>query len=185
MISSNEFKTGVTIEYDGHIWQVIEFQHVKPGKGAAFVRTKLRNLRTRSVVDKTFRAGEKMPKAHIDKQTMSYSYSMGDTYVFMNNETYEQIEIESNVLADAINFLIEGMDVTITMYQSEIIGIQLPEKVTLEVVEADPGVKGNTAANATKNAKVETGFELQVPLFVEPGTKIIINTSTGKYDTRA
>ncbi|XMB87376.1 elongation factor P [Mycoplasmatota bacterium WC44] len=185
MISTNEFKTGVTIEYDGHIWQVIEFQHVKPGKGAAFVRTKLRNLRTRAVVDKTFRSAEKMPKAHIDKQTMSYSYSMGNTYVFMNNETYEQIEIESNVLGEATNFLIEGMDVTITTYQNEIIGIQVPEKVTLEVTEADPGVKGNTAANATKNAKVETGYELQVPLFVEPGTRIVINTSTGKYDTRA
>jgi len=185
MISSNDFKTGVTIEYNGQIWQVIEFQHVNPGKGAAFVRTKLRNLRTRSVVDKTFRSGEKMPKAHIDKQEMVYSYSMSDIYVFMNNETYEQVEIQVDSLGDAVNFLIEGMNVTITMYQNEIIGVQIPEKVTLEVIEADPGVKGNTAANATKNAKLETGFLIQVPLFVEPGNKIVINTSTGKYDTRA
>ncbi len=185
MISSNDFKTGVTIEYNGQIWQVIEFQHVNPGKGAAFVRTKLRNLRTRSVVDKTFRSGEKMQKAHIDKQEMVYSYSMSDIYVFMNNETYEQVEIQVDSLGDAVNFLIEGMNVTITMYQNEIIGVQIPEKVTLEVIEADPGVKGNTAANATKNAKLETGFLIQVPLFVEPGNKIVINTSTGKYDTRA
>jgi len=185
MISSNEFKTGVTIEYDGHIWQVIEFQHVKPGKGSAFVRTKLRNLRTRAVVEKTFRAGEKMPKAHIDKVTMSYSYSMGDIYVFMNNETYEQLEIQKEVLGEDVNFIIEGTDVTITFYDKEILGVQLPEKMTLEVIEADPGVKGNTAANATKNAKVETGYELQVPLFIEMGDKIVINTSTGKYDTRA
>lgn len=185
MISSNDFKTGVTVEYDGHIWQVIEFQHVKPGKGAAFVKTKLRNLRTRAVVSKTFRAGEKMPKAHIDKVSMVYSYPMGDTYVFMDNETYEQLELSTEQLGEGVNFLIEGMEVMITQYKSEILGIQLPEKVTLEVVEADPGIKGNTAANATKNAKVETGFEIQVPLFVEPGDKIIINTSTGKYDTRA
>lgn len=185
MISSNEFKTGVTIEYDGHIWQVIEFQHVKPGKGAAFVKTKLRNLRTRAVVAKTFRAGEKMPKAHIDKVNMSYSYAMGDTYVFMDNETYEQLELTTEQLGDATNFLIEGMEVLITQFKGEILGLQLPEKVTLEVVAADPGIKGNTAANATKNATVETGFEIQVPLFVEPGDRIVINTSTGKYDTRA
>lgn len=185
MINTSDFKTGLTIEYDNNIWQIIEFQHVKPGKGAAFVRTKLRNLRTRSVIDKTFRAGEKMEKAMIEKQQTQYSYSMGDTYVFMDNETYEQIEIPKEALEYELNFLKEGMSVLITKYETEILGIQLPEKVTLEVTQADPGVKGNTAANATKNAVVETGFELQVPLFVEAGDKVVINTSTGKYDTRA
>jgi len=185
MISSNEFKTGVTVEFDGHIWQVIEFQHVKPGKGAAFVKAKLRNLRTRAVVTKRFRTDQKMPKAHIEKISMDYSYAMGDTYVFMNNETYEQLEIPKEKLGDAVNFLVEQMSVTIIQFKQEILGVQIPEKVILEIVEADPGVKGNTAANATKNAKVETGFLIQVPLFVEPGDKIVINTSTGKYDTRA
>ncbi len=184
-ISTSEFKTGLTIEYNKHIWQVIEFQHVKPGKGAAFVRTKLRNLRTRAVVDKTFRAGEKMEKAQIDKLDMVYSYSMGDTYVFMDTETFEQLEISLEQLDDAVNFLIEEMKVVITQFKGEILGIQLPEKITLEVIEADPGVKGNTAANATKNIKVQTGYILQAPLFIEVGQKIVINTGTGKYDTRA
>lgn len=185
MINTSDFKTGLTIEYDNQIWQVMEFQHVKPGKGAAFVRTKLRNLRTRAVIDKTFRAGERMEKAIIEKQQTNYSYSMGDTYVFMDNDTYEQIEIEKGMLEEELNFLKEGMDVLITKYGHEIIGIQLPEKVTLLVVQADPGIKGNTAANATKNATVETGYELQVPLFVNEGDSVVINTATGKYDTRA
>lgn len=185
MISSNEFKTNTTIEYDGHIWQVIEFQHVKPGKGAAFVKAKLRNLRTRAVVSKRFRTDEKIAKAHIDKISMDYSYSMGDTYVFMDNETYEQLELSKEQLGDAANFLIEQMSVIITQFNQEVLGVQLPEKVTLKVTEADPGIKGNTAANATKNAVVETGFEIQVPLFVNVGDSIVINTSTGKYDTRA
>lgn len=185
MIDTSSFKTGLTIQYDNNIWQIIEFQHVKPGKGAAFVRTKLRNLRTRAVIDKTFRAGEKMEKAMIEKQQTTYSYSMGDTYVFMDDETYEQTEIPKENLEHELNFLVEGMSVQLTKFENEILGIQLPEKVTLEVTQADPGVKGNTAANATKNATVETGFELQVPLFVDEGDKIVINTSTGKYDTRA
>lgn len=185
MISSNEFKTGVTVLYEGNLYQVVEFQHVKPGKGAAFVRSKLRNLRTGSLIDKTFRAGEKMEKAHIDKISVQYSYSMGDTYVFMNMETYEQLELDKKYVGDNVNYLTEGLDVNITMYGNEILGIILPEKVTLDVIEADPAVKGNTAQNATKNCKVSTGYILQVPLFVEPGDKIVINTSTGKYDTRA
>jgi elongation factor P len=185
VISTSDFKTGITFQYEDQLWIVIEFQHVKPGKGAAFVRTRLRNLRTKSVVDKTFRAGEKMEKAQIDKESMVYSYSMGDTYVFMNNETYEQLELDKSKLADVVDFLIEGMDVQVTMFENEILGIAVPEKVTLEVTIADPAVKGNTAQSATKQAVVETGFSLQVPLFVEVGDKIVINTTTGKYDTRA
>lgn len=185
MISTSDFKTGITFEYEDQLWILLEFQHVKPGKGAAFVRTRIRNLRTKAVVDKTFRAGEKMEKAQIDKESMVYSYSMGDTYVFMNNETYEQLELDKSKLADVVDYLIEGMDVQVTMYEQEILGIAVPEKVTLEVTIADPAVKGNTAQSATKQAVVETGYSLQVPLFVEVGDKIVINTTTGKYDTRA
>ncbi len=185
MISTSDFKTGVTFQYEDQLWIILEFQHVKPGKGAAFVRTRIRNLRTKAVVDKTFRAGEKMEKAQIDKESMVYSYSMGDTYVFMNNETYEQLELDKSKLADVVDFLIEGMDVQVTMFDQEILGISVPEKVTLEVTVADPAVKGNTAQSATKQAVVETGYSLQVPLFVEVGDKIVINTTTGKYDTRA
>lgn len=126
-----------------------------------------------------------MEKAQIDKESMVYSYSMGDTYVFMNNETYEQLELDKSKLVDVVDFLIEGMDVQVTMFDQEILGITVPEKVTLEVTIADPAVKGNTAQSATKQAVVETGYSLQVPLFVEVGDKIVINTTTGKYDTRA
>jgi len=185
VISTSDFKTGITFQYEDQLWIIIEFQHVKPGKGAAFVRTRIRNLRTKAVLDKTFRAGEKMEKAQIDKESMVYSYSMGDTYVFMNNETYEQLELDKSKLVDVVDFLIEGMDVQVTMFDQEILGITVPEKVTLEVTIADPAVKGNTAQSATKQAVVETGYSLQVPLFVEVGDKIVINTTTGKYDTRA
>lgn len=185
MISTSDFKTGITFQYEDQLWIIIEFQHVKPGKGAAFVRTRIRNLRTKAVLDKTFRAGEKMEKAQIDKESMVYSYSMGDTYVFMNNVTYEQLELDKSKLVDVVDFLVEGMDVQVTMFDQEILGITVPEKVTLEVTIADPAVKGNTAQSATKQAVVETGYSLQVPLFVEVGDKIVINTTTGKYDTRA
>jgi elongation factor P len=185
MISTSDFKTGITFKYEDQLWLVIEFQHVKPGKGAAFVRSRLRNLRTKAVIDKTFRAGEKMEKAQIDKESMSYSYSMGNTYVFMNNDTYEQLELQKEQMSDVVDYLIEGMSVQVTFYEQEILGIALPEKVTLTVVQADPAVKGNTATSATKTAVLETGYALQVPLFVDTGDKIIVNTTTGKYDTRA
>jgi len=185
MTSTNDFKTGMTIQSDGNLWLVIEFQHVKPGKGSAFVRSKLRNLRTGAVVDKTWRAGEKVETAHIEKNKMNYLYSMGETYVFMNNETYEQIEIPYNHIEYQLNFIIEGMEVNVISFEGEILGVDIPEKVTLEVTEADPAVKGNTAQTATKDCVVETGFKLQVPLFVNQGDKIVINTNTGKYDTRA
>lgn len=185
MISSNEFKTGVTIEYDGNLYQVIEFQHVKPGKGAAFVRSKLRNLRSGAVIDYTFRAGEKMKRAHVDKDMLQYLYSMGDTYVFMNNETYEQIEVNEAQIKSQLRFLQEGMEVKIISYQGEILGVELPEKVTLEIIECEPGIKGNSASNVTKNAVVETNYNLQVPLFINVGDKIIINTNDGSYVSRA
>ncbi len=185
MISTNNFKTGITIQTDGNLYSVIEFQHVKPGKGPAFVRSKLRNLRTNGVLDKTWRAGEKVAPAHIDKDKMNYLYAMGDIHVFMNNETYEQVEINQTNIEEQLNFIIEGFEVNVISFEGEILGVDIPEKVTLEVTEADPAVKGNTAQTATKDAILQTGFKLQVPLFVNRGDKVVVNTSTGKYDTRA
>lgn len=185
MTSSNDFKTGMTIQRDGYLWSIIEFQHVKPGKGPAFVRSKLRNLRTGGILDKTWRAGEKVETAHIEKDKMAYLYSMGDQHVFMNNESFEQVEIDAKQIKEQLNFIIEGMEVNVISYEGEILGVDIPEKVTLEVIEADPAVKGNTATSATKDCIVETGFKLQVPLFVNRGDKLVINTKTGKYDTRA
>ena len=185
MVSTNDFKTGMTIKYEGNLYQIIEFLHVKPGKGPAFVRSKLRNLRSGAIIDNTFNAGVKVERAHIERLTMQYLYAMGDSYVFMNNETYEQLEIPGANLTHEKNFLLEGMEVKMMMYESEILGVELPEKVTLEVTEAEPGVKGNTATKVTKNIVVETGYSLQAPMFVEAGEKIIINTSTGEYVSRA
>ncbi len=185
MISTNDFKTGITIQSDGQLWKVIEFLHVKPGKGSAFVRSKLRNLRTGAIIEKTWRAGEKVDTAHIDKDKMSYLYATTDRCVFMNNDTYEQIEIPKERIEYELNFIVEGMDVDVERFEGEILGVTIPEKVVLEVVEADPAVKGNTAQSATKDCVVETGYQLQVPLFVNKGDKIVITTSTGKYDTRA
>lgn len=185
MISTNEFKTGMTIEYEGNIYQVIEFQHVKPGKGQAFVRTKLRNLRTGAITDYAFGAAEKVGRAIIEKKKMQYLYNAGGLYSFMDMETFDQIDIEESRLEFERNFLLEGMNVTIIDYQGEILGIQLPEKVVLEVIDTPPGIRGNTAANATKEATLETGYKVLVPLFIESGEKIIISTIDGKYSSRA
>ncbi len=185
MITTNDFKTGVTIQSEGNLWLVIEFQHVKPGKGSAFVRSKLRNLRTGAVLDKTWRAGEKVETAMIEKRAMGYSYVMGENCVFMDNETYEQIEIPKENIENQLNYIIEGMEVNVISFDGEILGVDIPEKVTLTVTKADPAVKGNTATNATKDCEVETGYTLQVPLFINEGDQIIINTNTGKYDKRS
>jgi len=185
MVSTNEFKTGLTIIHDGNLYQILEFLHVKPGKGPAFVRTKLRNLRSGAVIDNTFNAGVKVESAHIERSTMQYLYAMGDVYVFMNNETYEQLEIPEAQLAHEKNFLLEGMEVKIMQFESEVLGVELPDKVTLEVTEAEAGVKGNTASNVTKKAVLETGYGLNVPMFIEAGEKIVVNTSTGDYVSRA
>lgn len=185
MISTSDFKTGMTIEYQNNIYSIMEFQHVKPGKGQAFVRTRLRNLRTGAVIDFTFDAGEKMEQAAIEKKKMQYLYKSGDFYSFMDMETYEQLDLPANRLEYEKNFMLEGMEVTVIDYKGEVLGVQLPEKVALEVVEAAPGVKGNTAANATKDAVLETGHRLLVPLFVNTGDKIIVSTIDGKYSSRA
>jgi len=185
MISVNDFRTGLTIEVDGGIWQVIEFQHVKPGKGAAFVRSKLRNLRTGAVQEKTFRAGEKVAKARIENRRMQYLYASGDVHTFMDNETYEQLELNSAQIAHELKFLKENMELHIMSFQGETLGVELPNTVELRVVETEPGIKGDTASNVTKAATVETGLVVQVPLFVNEGDMLIINTADGKYVSRA
>ena len=185
MISTNEFKTGVTIELEGDIYQIIDFQHVKPGKGAAFVRSKLRNMRNGAVQERTFRSGEKIPRARIETKEMQYLYNSGDEYTFMDTSTYEQINIPVTRLEHEIKFLLENMTVHIVDYEGEIIGIQLPTTVILEVTETEPGVRGDTAQGATKEATLETGLVVQVPLFINTGDKLIIDTREGNYTSRA
>lgn len=185
MINVNDFKTGVTILMDNNIYQVMEFQHVKPGKGAAFVRSKLRNLRSGAIVDHTFNAGIKVEKAHIEKNKMQYLYDDGTNLVFMDNATYDQIEIPHERLEWELKFLKESDYVEVTQYGSEVLGVELPNSVALTVVEAEPAVKGDTATSATKNVKMETGLEVRVPLFISEGEVLMINTTDGKYMGRA
>lgn len=185
MISSNDFRTGVTIELDGGVWQVVDFQHVKPGKGAAFVRSKLKNVKTGAVVERTFNAGEKVPKAHIDRREMQYLYESDGAYNFMDNETYEQISLSSEQLGDAMKFLKENMSIGVLFFQNVVIGVDLPNSVELEVVETDPGIKGDTATGGSKPAKLETGYVVKVPLFINVGDVLRIDTRSGDYIERA
>ena len=185
MISVNDFKTGVTIEVDGGIWRVMEFQHVKPGKGAAFVRSKLRNLRTGSVTEKTFRAGEKVAKAQIDNKKMQYLYANGDVHAFMDTETYDQIELPEKSIEYELKFLQENMEIQVIEFQGEVLGVELPNTVVLEVVGTDPGIKGDTASGGTKPAVLSTGLSVQVPFFINEGDHLIINTTDSSYVSRA
>ena len=185
MISVNDFKTGLTIEVDGSIWQVIEFQHVKPGKGAAFVRSKLRNFRNGNIQEKTFRAGERVGRAHIEHKTMQYLYASGNMHAFMDTSTYEQIELPTEQIEHELKFIKENMEVSIMTYEDEIIGVSLPKYVELEVTETEPGLKGDTVSGGSKSATLETGITVQVPLFINQGESLIISTSDGKYVSRA
>lgn len=185
MISVNDLRPGITIEYDGAIYSVIEFQHVKPGKGAAFVRTKLRNLRNGSIKETTFRAGEKVSRAHIETKEMQYLYASGDEHVFMDTETYDQLSLPTAQLEHELQFLLENMNVNIVMFQGEILGVQVPNTVQLEVVETEPGIKGDTQSGGTKPAKMQTGLVVQVPFFINIGDKLIIDTRTEAYVSRA
>ena len=185
MINVNDIKNGITFVLDGDIYQVLEFSHVKPGKGAAFVKMKIRNLRSGSTTEKSFNSGTKLKKAMIEKRPMQFLYASGDSYNFMNMESYEQIELTKNQLGDDVNYLKEGLNVDLSFYEGELLGVMLPDKVELEVTHTEPAVKGNTTNNATKDATLETGLVVRVPLFVEQGEKIIVSTSTGKYDSRA
>ena len=185
MISVNDFKTGVTIEFEDVVYQVVDFQHVKPGKGAAFVRAKLKNVKTGGSVEKTFRGGEKVARAHLDKREMQYLYSDGDGFVCMDNENYEQITIGKGDIGDGAKWLMENMTIGVLLYNGEIMGIELPNFVELTVTETEPGIKGDTATGATKNAKLESGAVVQVPLFVNEGDRLRIDTRTGQYMERA
>ena len=184
-ININEIKNGMTIIIDGKLCLIEEFQHVKPGKGSAFMKMKLRNLRTGSLVEETYNTNIKIERARVDRLPMQYLYSMGDSYVFMNNETYEQLEVPAEKLTEQIKFLKEGLDISITMYEGEILGINLPEKIEYEVTETSEAVKGNTTNNAQKDATIETGYVVKVPLFINQGEKIVISTADGKYAGRA
>lgn len=185
MVSSNDFKTGMTILYEGKIYKIIEFMHVKPGKGGAFVTSKLRDLRSGAIVNITFNAGIKIEKAMIEKIQMQYLYDTGDALCFMDNETYEQIEISHSLVEYEKKFLKENENVNIEKYGDEILGIILPDKVTLQVIDCPPAVVGDTKTNALKDAIVETGLLVKVPMFIEQGEYIIVNTETGKYSSRA
>jgi len=185
MISVNDLRTGLTIEVDGEIYSVVEFLHVKPGKGAAFVRTKLKNLRSGNTVEKTFRAGEKVARAHIELKEMQFMYSTGDDYFFMDMETYDQISLTKDDLGDAPKYLIENMTIGIQFYQGQPVGVELPTTVVLEVVHTEPGFKGDTAQGATKPATLQTGITVQVPLFVEQGDMVKVDIRTGEYLSRA
>ena len=185
MISVNDLKTGLTLQLDNGLWSVVEFLHVKPGKGAAFVRTKIRNVITGAVVEKTFNPNDKYPTAFIDRKDMEYSYSDGDLYYFMDTETWEQIPINKSVLGDNFKFVKENMVCKVLSYKGNVFGIEPPNFVELKVTKTDPGFKGDTATNATKPATLETGAEIKVPLFIDEGEVIQIDTRTGEYMGRA
>lgn len=185
MFNVNDIKVGITFLYEGAIYQAVEFTHVKPGKGAAFVKAKLKNLRTGATVEKTFNSSIKLEKAMIEKKPMQFLYATGDSFTFMDMNTYDQVELTKDQIGDNASFLKEGLEVSISFYNGELIGIILPDKIEMEITSTEPAVKGNTTNNATKDAIVETGLLVKVPLFIEQGEKIIISTSDGKYVSRA
>ncbi len=185
MVTAGDFRNGVTFDMDGNVFQIVEFQHVKPGKGAAFVRTKIRNVISGAVVEKTFNPSDKFPTAFVERKDMQYLYNDGDLYYFMDLESYEQLPINQDKLGDNFKFVKENMEVKVLSYKGNVFGIEPPNFVELQVVETDPGFKGDTATNATKPAKLETGAEIKVPLFIDQGEMIRIDTRTGEYMERA
>ena len=185
MITAGDFKKGLTIEWDGGVWTVVDFQHVKPGKGAAFVRTKIKNIMTGAVVERSFNPTDKMPKAIIETKEMEYLYNDGELYYFMDQETYEQLPLPADQVEDAIPFMKENTMATIRFFKGASFSVEAPNFVELQVTHTEPGFKGDTASNTTKPATVETGFTLQVPLFVEIGDMLRIDTRTGEYMSRS
>lgn len=184
MVNVNDIKNGMTIEVEGNIYTILEFQHVKPGKGAAFVKMKLKNLRTGSIIEQTFNSSTKVGKAMIEKKTMQYLYNDGANYVFMDMNDYSQIELPLSQIEEESKYLTENSEVDILYYNTEMLGINLPEKVELEVVKTEPGIKGNTATTATKEAELNTGLVVRVPLFINEGDVVIVSTKDGKYVSR-
>lgn len=185
MVTAGDFRNGVTFEMDGNVYSIIEFQHVKPGKGAAFVRTKIRNVISGAVTEKTFNPNDKYPTAFIERKYMEYLYNDGDLYYFMDSETYEQLPISPNVLGDNFRFVKENMVCKVLSYKGNVFGIEPPNFVELQVTETEPGVKGDTATNVTKPATLETGAEIKVPIFINEGEMIRVDTRTGEYMERA
>ena len=183
-VSTNDLKNGMTLDLDGTLFQVVEFQHVKPGKGGAFVRTKLKNVRTGAVLERTYRADEKLEQAIIDKREMQYLYREGEHYMFMDNESYEQLPVDAPTLGNAVKYLQEGDSPVLQMYKGAVVGVDLPAAVELGVTETEPGVQGDRVSGARKPATLETGITVQVPLFVEEGDRIKVDTRSGEYLTR-
>ena len=185
MITAGDFKKGITIEWDGGVWNIVDFQHVKPGKGAAFVRTKMKNVITGGVTETSFNPTAKFEQAFVERKDMEYSYNDGDLYYFMDMETYDMLPISKDLLGDSFKFVKENMTCKVMSYKGKVFAVEPPTFVELEVTETDPGFKGDTATNVTKPATVETGAEIKVPLFINPGDKIKIDTRTGEYLERA
>ena len=185
MINVNDFKIGMTIQYEGNIYSVLEFQHVKPGKGAAIVKAKLKNLRTGSIAEYTFNAGVKVETARIERKPMQFLYSMNDTYYFMNMNDYEQIELPKSVIGNDAKLLKENLDVDIMFFEGEMLGMTLPDKIAMKVVHTEPGVKGNTTSTAMKDATLESGLVVKVPMFIDQDEVILISSKDGKYVSRA
>ncbi|WP_431861234.1 elongation factor P [Micrococcus terreus] len=181
MASTNDIKNGTVLNLDGQLWNVIEFQHVKPGKGGAFVRTKLKNVTTGKTVDKTFNAGAKVDTATVDRSDYQYLYQDGEDYVFMDTKTYDQINVPASVVGDAANFMLENQEVTIALNEGTPLYLDMPASVTLEITYSEPGLQGDRSSAGTKPATLETGYVIQVPLFVEQGTKVKVDTRTGDY----
>ncbi|MEH2241957.1 elongation factor P [Nostoc sp.] len=184
MISSNDFRPGVSIVLDGSVWRVLEFLHVKPGKGSAFVRTKLKNVQSGSVMEKTFRAGETVPQATLEKSTMQHTYKEGDEFVFMDMETYEEGRLTRTQIGDRVKYLKEGMEAEVIRWGEQVLGVELPKSVVLEIIQTDPGLKGDTATGGSKPATLETGAIVMVPLFISQGERIRVDTQEDKYISR-
>lgn len=185
MISAGDFRNGITFEMDGELFQVIEFQHVKPGKGAAFVRTRIRNIITGTIIEKAFNPNDRYPTAFIERNDMQYLYRDGNLYYFMNTETFENIPVDGDVVGDALEFIRESDTVKVLSHKGNVFGVEPPTFVTLEITETEPGIRGDTATNVQKPAVVETGAEVRVPLFINVGDKIVVDTRTGEYSERA
>ena len=185
MISVNDIKNGMTVKIDGNLFTIVEFQHVKPGKGSAFVRVKLKNLRTGTTIETTYNTNVKLETAHIEKQTMQFLYAQGDSYCFMNMQTYDQVELKKSQLGEDYKFLKENLEVIVSFFEGELLGIILPDKVEYLVTKSEPGVKGNTTSTAMKDAELETGMVIKVPMFISEGERVLVSTSDGKYVSRA
>jgi elongation factor P len=181
MASTNDIRNGVVLNLDGQLWSVVDFQHVKPGKGGAFVRTKMKNVLSGKVVDKTFNAGAKVDFANVDRREMQYLYTDGDGYVFMDTSDYDQITVSRTTVGDAANYMLENQNVTIALHEGDPLYVELPASVVLEVTYTEPGLQGDRSTGGTKPATVETGYEIQVPLFLETGTKVKVDTRSGDY----